>query len=42
MKSKLGGSNCKMFIMLFSICLNYIQSLFACLNFVARLQVNLK
>jgi hypothetical protein len=48
MNSKLDGSNCKMFIMLFSICLNYVHSLFSGLNFMVSkvmeylLKVNIK
>jgi hypothetical protein len=37
MNSKLGGSNCKMFIKLFSTCLNYCLSLSAFINFMSRL-----
>jgi hypothetical protein len=42
MNSKLGGSNCKMFIRLFSICLNYNLSLYACINCMSRLEMHLK
>jgi hypothetical protein len=41
MYSKLSDSNCKMFIRLFSICLNYNLSLSACINFMPRLYVSL-
>jgi hypothetical protein len=37
MNSELNGSNCKIFIRLFSICLNYNLSLYSCINFMSRL-----
>jgi hypothetical protein len=37
MKSKLGGSNYKMFIIIFSICLNYVHPLFPCFKFMVSL-----
>jgi hypothetical protein len=37
MNSKLGGSNCKMFIKLLFICLNNNISLSTCINFMSRL-----
>jgi hypothetical protein len=37
MNSKLDRSNCKMFIMIFSIHLNYVRPLFPCLNIIVGL-----